>query len=515
MKRYLTTALLTFCLALLSSAETFNKQSYYSAANGKKGAALKTALCNIINPHTTISYSGLLSVYHKTDVTNDGYIWDMYSNITRYIPGGPAENHQYSKEGDSYNREHSVPQSWFDERSPMKSDVYHVIPTDGYVNNRRSNYDFGEVANVSWQSNGGFSKVGSPTSQLKADGCNCSTVFEPNDMYKGDFARIYFYMATCYENEISSWGSNNTFGNSKYPGFTSWALKMFMNWANNDPVSKKETDRVAAAFEAQDNRNPFVDFPGLEKYIWGTWQDSTFSVANYVIPYEMDNENGEGDGDEDSKDDENTTPLGDYALVTSNLQDWEGTYLIVYESGSTCCAFDGGLSSMDAANNVITVSIADDVIKSTERTDASSFTIKNTETPGIYSIQGKSGKYIGKASAKNGLDTSDTYDETLGNSISVSLDGYANIKAKCGYVLRYNNAASSGNRFRYYKEGNQLPIKLYRKSVKNLEDEDGILPEAISEDIKKNAPLYDLMGRKVTHPSKGLYIREGKKSLLR
>lgn len=514
MKNRLKLTLIILCITQLAWADGCNKQAYYSAANGKKGQELKTAMSGIISPHTTISYSELLSVYHKTDVTDEGYIWDMYSNITKYVPGGPEENRQYTKEGDSYNREHSVPQSWFGERSPMKSDVFHVVPTDGYVNNRRSNYDFGEVGSASYQSNGGFSKVGSPTSQLKADGCNTSTVFEPNDLYKGDFARIYFYMATCYEDQLHTWGSNHTFGGSKYPGFTSWALKMFLKWSKNDPVSKKETDRLDAAYEEQGNRNPFVDFPGLEQYIWGTWQDSTFNANTYVIPY--DNGDGDGEDNDDDKDDDENVPEGDYALVTSQPNDWTGNYLIVYDSGTVHCAFDGGLGTLDAANNVITIDVEENTIKSTERTDAASFRIEKTESAGIYSIQGKGGKYIGRNSSKNGLDESVSYDETLGNSITVSSEGYASIKSRSGYVLRYNNATSSGNRFRYYREGSQLPVKLFRKAERSTDEEDGIILEkANSNEEEENAPLYDLMGRRVTHPSRGLYIKAGKKSLLR
>ena len=114
-----------------------NSGTYYQAANGKKGSALKTALYTIIKNHKTISYDGLISCYEKTDKRADGKLWDMYSSTTNF--SFKDCNGAYKKEGDYWNREHSVPQSWFSKASPMKSDIVHVVPTDGYVNNRRSN----------------------------------------------------------------------------------------------------------------------------------------------------------------------------------------------------------------------------------------------------------------------------------------------------------------------------------------------------------------------------------------
>lgn len=75
----------------------------------------------------------------KTDIKpNSNIIWDMYSNENYDADRDHGGN--YSKEGDMFNREHSIPQSWFNKKSPMRSDLFHVYPTDGYVNNKRSNY---------------------------------------------------------------------------------------------------------------------------------------------------------------------------------------------------------------------------------------------------------------------------------------------------------------------------------------------------------------------------------------
>ena len=265
-----------------------NSGTYYRNADGKKGAALKTALCGIIYNRTELTYKYLWTAYKSTDVRSDGKIWDMYSNVTNYEPGGTAQGANFHGEGDSYNREHSFPKSWFGgEVMPMYTDLHHLYPVDGYVNERRSNYPFGETNGETYKTANDFSKLGNCTYNGYT-----GKVFEPADEYKGDFARTYFYMVTCYEEKLNDWVTN--FGSttevdvvldgSTYPGLTSWQLAMFLSWAAADPVSDKEVARNNAVASIQGNRNPFIDYPGLEEYIWGTKTNEAFSYDNYVNP---------------------------------------------------------------------------------------------------------------------------------------------------------------------------------------------------------------------------------------
>ncbi|MBQ9357664.1 MAG: endonuclease [Prevotella sp.] len=256
--------------------------AYYQKADGKQGTALKTAMSGIIYNHTEKSYEYLWTAFQTTDVRSDGKIWDMYSDITNFSVQTSGSN--YTQEGDCYNREHAFPQSWFDDNLPMKTDLHHVYPTDGYVNNRRSNNPYGETNGEKYQSANGFSKVGICTYPGYT-----GTVFEPNDEYKGDLARAVFYMVTCYEEKLPDWYSQNTasrdvLDGKTYPGLAEWQLNMLMEWAKNDPVSEKEINRNNAVYAIQGNRNPFVDYPGLEEYIWGTMTSTAFSYDNYVQP---------------------------------------------------------------------------------------------------------------------------------------------------------------------------------------------------------------------------------------
>ncbi len=55
-----------------------------------------------------------------------------------------------------------------------------------------------------------------------------------------------------------------------------------MEWAKKDPVSEKEIKRNNAVYQIQKNRNPFIDYPGLEDYIWGEKKEVLFSYDNGV-----------------------------------------------------------------------------------------------------------------------------------------------------------------------------------------------------------------------------------------
>src|SRR6056297_194917 len=244
---------------------------YYDAATGT-GYTLKSQLHDIIDAHSAQTHDDLWTHFQTTDVDNyydnSSLVWDMYSDnpfgsepYTYTFITDQCGN--YSGEGSCYNREHSFPKSWFNDADPMYTDLFHIYLTDGYVNNMRGNYPFGEVGTADWTSQNG-SKRGS-----------CSypgysgTVFEPIDTFKGDFARAYFYMATRYEDIISGWPGSDMLNGTANQVFGDWALNMLMEWHTNDPVSQTEIDRNDAVYGIQGNRNPFIDNPDWVYEIWG------------------------------------------------------------------------------------------------------------------------------------------------------------------------------------------------------------------------------------------------------
>ncbi|WDF62214.1 endonuclease [Flavobacterium sp. KACC 22763] len=262
-----------FLLLLMFTAIGFAQipSGYYSTATGT-GYTLKTQLYNIIKGHTDNGYAGLYTTYQTSDVDNfyenDGTVLDMYSENPSgtdpytYTTGTTQRCGSYSVEGDCYNREHIIPQSVFNEQSPMVSDAHFITPTDGKVNGIRSNYPHGNVSSATYTSQNG-SKLGS-----SAVSGYSGTVFEPINDFKGDIARMYFYFATRYENTVAGY-SYAMFNGSSNQVFTTAFLNMLLAWHAQDPVSAREIARNNAIYSRQNNRNPFIDHPEYVNQIWG------------------------------------------------------------------------------------------------------------------------------------------------------------------------------------------------------------------------------------------------------
>lgn len=255
---------------------------YYDAARGKKGETLKEALHEIISNCESITYKQLWNAFKLTDVDENGHIIDIYSDIPGGTPAyvytfGSDQCGDYNSEGDCYNREHSVPKSWFNDAAPMYSDIFHLYPTDGWVNNKRGNRALGEVSDATYTSSNG-SKIGLNS----YPGAPNAEVFEPIDEYKGDLARTYFFMSLRYPDVNFSQEANSMYSGS---ALKAWALAMLTDWHEADPVSEKEIRRNNAIFDSiQFNRNPFIDHPELVAFLWGdsvnvVWQPAADTTA--------------------------------------------------------------------------------------------------------------------------------------------------------------------------------------------------------------------------------------------
>lgn len=245
-------------------------EGYYNDAIGKSGNELRVALHHIIKGHTAFSYGALWSAYYTTDVVpGTDYVWDIYSDNPSgetayyYVLGeDQCSGSSPSAENQCYNREHLFPQSKFSSEYPMYSDLWIVYPTDAFVNAKRANYPYGEVAGATYTSSNG-SKLGANT----YPGAPSTLCFEPHDSFKGDIARSYFYISTRYYGEDAGW-SNWEMANGAE--LKPWAKDMLLAWHHLDPVSEKERERNEAVYALQHNRNPFIDYPEMADCIFGT-----------------------------------------------------------------------------------------------------------------------------------------------------------------------------------------------------------------------------------------------------
>ena len=252
---------------------------YYDAIDGKQDSVLKSTLGQIIRPHTAIPYGSgadkTWGVFYYSDQDEEGYCMDMYCDKwKKFTSVGAVVS--------GCNIEHSFAKSWWGgSKNDAYKDCYHLNPSNTTANSSRSNYPLGvPTKDLKDQSVTGSLKVGRATYEGET-----FWVFEPKDEYKGDFARAYFYMATCYGDELT-WrldnkdvGSKYAMRNDSYLEFRDWELEVLITWHRQDPVSEKETKRMDAVSDFQHNRNPFIDYPDLAEYIWGNKKGTSVNLA--------------------------------------------------------------------------------------------------------------------------------------------------------------------------------------------------------------------------------------------
>jgi endonuclease I len=284
--------------------------NYYNNATGT-GYTLKTQLKNIItNGHSDQGYNALWTLYTNQAFRDnfyeaDGTLLDMYSeNPTgsdSYEYSSPAQQcGNYNSEGDCYNREHLVPQSYFEnfQVDPMKNDPFHVVPSDGWVNGQRGNFPFGPVGSTTYTSSNGSKKGANANTGYSAG--YSGIVFEPIDEFKGDVARSLLYFSTRYQDFMddfyaaadgTSTQAKVMFDGSTNKVFSDTFLKIILTWHQNDPVSARELAVNNAVYNYQGNRNPYIDHPEYACQIWaaacaslGTDDLSLADVAVYPNP---------------------------------------------------------------------------------------------------------------------------------------------------------------------------------------------------------------------------------------
>ena len=266
---------LTFLLLFILSSfhPLLAQEQYYRKAEGLRGIELKAALHDIIQPNQVLGYGGgygkTWSGFWQTDQMENMQVRDRYSNIVRYLnPDMSAVSNM--------NIEHIWANSWWGHlKNNAYCDLFNLYPADATANGRKSNNPIGVVDGTVAYTNG-VTKVGK-SSSYRAD--SLITAWEPADEWKGDFARTYFYMATCYSHMTSLWTTTEgllTVDPNSPLLMRPWVYNLMLEWAEADPLDEIEQQRCDAIYEIQGNRNPFVDYPELCQYIWGDKTDEQF-----------------------------------------------------------------------------------------------------------------------------------------------------------------------------------------------------------------------------------------------
>ena len=256
-------------------APTYNMVSssapvgYYSSLEGLSGAALKQAVQNIIaNPSEVRlhSYADIWEILKTSDQNplNSGHIWEIYLEQ----PMSKIDQQQSSSIVGKWNREHIFCQSrggfmvanndsadgigvWTTTSAAATvdgvSDAHHIRAVNGQENSSRNNKNYGTV--------------NSATVYAGATGSQGS--------WRGDVARACFYMAVRFIglNVVNGDPSEN---NGSNPSGNIGDLATLLSWNVSDPRDDFEMNRNNYIQTWQHNRNPFIDYPLLANYIFGS-----------------------------------------------------------------------------------------------------------------------------------------------------------------------------------------------------------------------------------------------------
>jgi len=210
------------------------QQAYYDDVDlNLNGTALKDELAvKLISTHSTIlSYSNRHNYLYNADqdLSNSANVILIYNSESRDAREYLSGNNSYSPQ--TFNTEHVYPQSLL-ANDPPKGDLHHLRVCDVSINSARGNSPFATGSGSYGPVSGGW---------------------YPGDEWKGDVARMIMYLHLRYDEPFEDVGN----------------LSLFLQWNVDDPVSAFEDHRNDVIFNAQGNRNPFIDNPYFATKIWG------------------------------------------------------------------------------------------------------------------------------------------------------------------------------------------------------------------------------------------------------
>jgi len=236
---------------------------YYSDTEDEQGESLKHKLHDIIKNHKEYPYSST-----GTDV------WDILketdqdpqinSNVVLIYSGRSVDAAQEYNFGKGWEREHVWSQSHgkFGREKGPGSDVHHLRPIEGEFNgfSGKSNKDFDDNGEE-------FLFNDDPSGCLVTD-----STWAPIKKFRGDVARMMFYMDVRYEGEdgYPNLELVDDYTMNKYKDKPVYGkLATLLEWHQEDPVDDWERRRNDIIYEKyQANRNPFIDHPEFVLRIW-------------------------------------------------------------------------------------------------------------------------------------------------------------------------------------------------------------------------------------------------------
>lgn len=229
--------------------------AYYNLTENLTEEALKLALkTRITQGYIQLSYNAardamFMTIDNKRQNGQNATVNTLECVYTGFNKTSYTSRSNAQGTSPNFNTEHTFPQGFFNSNLPMRSDIHHLYPTTNNSNSQRGNKPFGVVTGGTPVTLGGGSFFN-------------NTTFEPRNVQKGQTARAMMYFVIRYQD---------------YSNHFSVQQNILKNWHNTYAVDSIEERRNNDIFIVQGNRNPFVDYPQLEKRI-------TNFVANSVAP---------------------------------------------------------------------------------------------------------------------------------------------------------------------------------------------------------------------------------------
>lgn len=191
-----------------------------------------------VSDHTVKNHTTILSYGQRheflynadADLDNPDNVILMYTGESRYYEEYTSGTNSYSPQ--TFNTEHIFPQSKLSTEDAV-TDLHHLRSADADINSLRSNYPYADGS-------GAYKLIGEDE-------------WFPGDEWKGDVARMVFYLNVRYGEEFVKVGG----------------LDLLLKWNKEDPVSDFEIQRNNVIYAAQGNRNIFIDNPYIATLIWG------------------------------------------------------------------------------------------------------------------------------------------------------------------------------------------------------------------------------------------------------
>ena len=231
--------------------------------NGKSGRALQQAVATYARPVRMADRSGLnftmcdefsgVQIEVKSGQLPHGYVWSTF-----------------------------VPSAWWSEATEkygeaVGNDVYNLLPLTEDVDTRRGDLTPGYVTTPLFD--GLLWSVGrSEIYGIETD------LYSPPEALRGELARAFFYMSMIYPAGVWTPRGYMVMTSAAYPGLTEYAVQLLLGWHREHAPSAMEEAKNKRGEELQGNRNPFVDYPELAEYLWGTHKGESFIIEGEPQP---------------------------------------------------------------------------------------------------------------------------------------------------------------------------------------------------------------------------------------